>query len=158
MSATLQPGQPAPDFCLMGDDGKEHDLRSFRGRTVILYFYPRDATPGCTTEARDFRDLHAAILARGAVVIGVSPDSVESHRRFRAREALPFLLLSDPDGRTAAAYGAFGEKVRYGKRTQGILRSTFIIDPEGRIQAIYPRVQVKGHAAAVAAAIGAISA
>lgn len=146
-------GQAAPDFCLMGDDEREHRLTDYRGKTVILYFYPKDATPGCTTEACDFRDQHGSLAGRGAVVIGVSPDSVASHKKFKDRQGLPFLLLSDPGAKLAAAYGAYGEKVLYGKKSLGIIRSTFVIGPDGRILQAYPKVQVKGHVQAVLQAL-----
>ena len=145
----LSVGQPAPDFALLGDDDKEHRLAEFRGKKVVLYFYPRDATPGCTTEACDFRDLSPALAGKGAVVIGVSPDSAASHRKFKEKQGLPFLLLSDPGALLARSYGAFGEKMMYGKKSEGIIRSTFVIDEHGKLAAIYPKVSVKGHAAAV---------
>ena len=150
---TLSVGQPAPDFSLLGDDDKEHRLADYRGRSVVLYFYPRDATPGCTQEACDFRDLHGGLAGKGAVILGVSPDTVASHRKFKEKQGLPFLLLSDPGAKLATAYGAYGEKMMYGKKMQGIIRSTFVIGPDGRLAAIYPKVSVKGHAAAVMAAL-----
>lgn len=153
---TLRPGDPAPDFCLRGDDDQEHRLADLAGRPVVLYFYPKDNTPGCTTQACDFRDLGSAFRERGAVVIGVSGDSVRSHQGFKARHGLPFLLLSDPGHAVARRYGAFGEKVLYGRRSQGVIRSTFLIDWAGgqaRIARVYGKVSVKGHAAAVLSAL-----
>jgi peroxiredoxin Q/BCP len=150
---TLAIGQPAPDFALLGDDDREHRLADFRGRKLVLYFYPRDATPGCTTEACDFRDLSAALSGKGAVVVGVSPDAVGSHKKFKEKQGLPFLLLSDPGALVARNYGAFGEKTMYGKKSEGIIRSTFVIDENGKLAAVYPKVSVKGHAAAVTAAL-----
>jgi peroxiredoxin Q/BCP len=147
---TLSPGQPAPGFRLAGDDDREHSLEEFRGRRVVLYFYPKDDTPGCTTEACDFRDLHGELAGKDVVVIGVSPDPVASHKRFKAKHGLPFLLLSDPGALVARSYGAFGEKVLYGRRSEGLIRSTFVIGPDGCLQAVYPKVSAKGHAAAVA--------
>src|SRR5262249_43807089 len=107
---TLTVGQPAPDFSLLGDEDKEHRLGDYRGRSVVLYFYPRDATPGCTQEACDFRDLHGGLAGKGAEILGVSPDTVASHKKFKEKQALPFLLLSDPGAKVATAYGAYGEK------------------------------------------------
>lgn len=150
---TLQAGHKAPDFQLLGDDDREHKLADYRGKTVVLYFYPRDATPGCTQEACDFRDLHGGLADKGAVVLGVSPDTVASHKKFKEKQGLPFVLLSDPGAKVAAAYGAYGEKMMYGKKTQGIIRSTFVIGPDGKLLAVYPKVSVKGHAAAVQAAL-----
>lgn len=152
---TLQAGDPAPEFSLVGDDDKTYALRDFRGRHVILYFYPRDATPGCTQEACDFRDRSEALTKKGAVVIGVSPDSVASHKKFKEKQGLPFLLLSDPGAAVAQQYGAYGEKVLYGKKTTGMIRSTFVIGPDGRLAAVYGKVSVKGHVDAVAAGLGA---
>lgn len=151
----LQAGDPAPEFSLVGDDDKTHGLRDFRGRHVVLYFYPRDATPGCTQEACDFRDRSEALTKKGAVVIGVSPDSVASHKKFKEKQGLPFLLLSDPGAAVAQQYGAYGEKVLYGKKTTGMIRSTFVIAPDGTLAAVYGKVSVKGHVDAVAAGLGA---
>lgn len=146
-------GAPAPDFRLAGDDGATHALADLRGRRVVLYFYPRDNTPGCTTEACDFRDHHRRLTDAGTVVFGVSGDSLASHGRFRAKFELPFVLLSDPDNAVARAYGAFGPKKMGGREFDGILRSTFVIGPDGKIEAVYSPVKVAGHAAAVTAAI-----
>jgi peroxiredoxin Q/BCP len=140
----LSVGAEAPAFELLGDDDKLHTLREFAGQRVVLYFYPKDSTPGCTQEACDFRDSMAALKGRG-LVIGVSPDSVESHRKFKAKYELPFLLLSDPGATLAQRYGAWGEKNMYGKKSTGLIRSTFVIGPTGRIESIYRRVSVKGH-------------
>jgi peroxiredoxin Q/BCP len=133
-------GKQAPAFTLPDADGESVALRDFRGKWVVLYFYPRDNTPGCTKEARGFRDLHRRFAARGAVVIGVSPDSQASHEKFRSQHKLPFLLLSDPDRKTMERYGAWGEKTLYGKKTQGVIRSTVLIDPEGRVVKHWKRV------------------
>lgn len=148
-------GDPAPDFALAGDDGATHALRTLRGKRIVLYFYPRDSTPGCTTEACDFRDHHGRLVDAGAVIFGVSGDSLASHGRFRAKHELPFVLLSDPDNQVARAYGAFGLKNMYGKKMEGIIRSTFVIGPDGAIEAVYSPVKVAGHAAAVTAALEA---
>ena len=139
-------GDPAPDFTLSADDGDEVSLESLRGKTVVLYFYPRDSTPGCTTEACNFRDMQAELEAKGAVVVGVSRDSVKSHANFKNKQSLNFPLLSDPSGEMIAAYGAWGPKVFMGRKANGIIRSTFIIDPDGNIAKHYPKVSVKTHA------------
>lgn len=149
----LTEGMIAPDFTLPADGGSEVTLAEYRGKKVVLYFYPKDDTPGCTTEACNFRDDHALLLAAGAVVLGVSPDPVKSHARFKTKFSLPFALLSDPEHRVAEQYGAWGEKVLYGKKSIGILRSTFIIDEEGRIFKVFPRVKVNNHSQEVLAAL-----
>lgn len=141
--AALRVGDPAPAFDLVGDDGQRHTLAEFRGRHLILYFYPRDNTPGCTQEACDFRDQHGSL--KNAAVVGVSPDTVESHRKFKQKFELPFLLLADPEAEVAQRYGAWGEKNLYGKKSVGLIRSTFVIGPDGRLAAIYGKVAVKGH-------------
>ena len=145
----LKEGQKAPDFCLKGLDpeGKEGEfcLKDFRGEKLILYFYPKDDTPGCTTEACDFRDNLTALGSLGIKVVGVSPDSIDSHRKFREKYKLNFTLLSDPDHSVATKYGAYGEKKMYGKTKMGIIRSTFLIDEEGRLQKAWYNVKAKGH-------------
>jgi len=141
----LEEGTIAPDFTLEADGGREVSLSEHRGKKVVLYFYPKDNTPGCTTEACNFRDDYSPIIAAGAVVLGVSPDSVKSHDKFKLKLDLPFALLSDPDHKVAEMYGAWGEKKRYGKTYMGIIRSTFIIDETGRIIKVFPRVKVKDH-------------
>ena len=149
----LNVGDPAPDFALVGDDNQTHRLSDYRGRRVVLYFYPKDNTPGCTQEACDFRD-RLPDLGK-AVVLGVSPDSVASHQRFKAKFALPFTLLADPGAEVAQRYGAHGEKSMYGKTMVGIIRSTFVIDENGRLSAVYPKVSVKGHVDAVVSVVAA---
>jgi len=149
----LSEGSMAPDFILLSDGGAEVSLSDYRGKKVVLYFYPKDNTPGCTTEACSFRDDHSQILAAGAVVLGVSPDPVKSHVRFKSMFSLPFALLSDPDHRVAAMYGAWGEKKMYGKTTMGIIRSTFVIDEEGRILKVFPKVKADGHSQEVLAVL-----
>jgi len=145
----LKEGDKAPDFCLKGidEEGKEKEfcLKDFTGKKVILYFYPKDNTPGCTQEACDFRDNIERVKSKGAVVLGVSPDSISSHKKFFEKYGLNFPLLSDPDKKVAEAYGAYGEKKMYGKITKGIIRSTFIIDEEGKIKKAFYNVKVKGH-------------
>ncbi|MBC8448965.1 MAG: thioredoxin-dependent thiol peroxidase [Chloroflexi bacterium] len=143
----LQEGALAPNFTLPAGGGGEVTLSDYRGKKVVLYFYPKDDTPGCTTEACNFRDDYTQIIAAGAAVLGVSPDSVTSHDGFKLKFSLPFALLSDPDHVVAEMYGAWGEKKMYGKTTMGIIRSTFIIDEdeEGRIIKVFPKVKVKNH-------------
>ncbi len=145
----LKEGDKAPEFCLKGIDQegqeKEFCLKDFIGNKVILYFYPKDNTPGCTTEACDFRDNLNLLSGMGYTVIGVSPDSVNSHKKFKEKYGLNFILLSDPDKKVAEIYGAYGEKKMYGKITKGIIRSTFIIDEEGKIAKAWYNVKAKGH-------------
>jgi peroxiredoxin Q/BCP len=141
----LKAGDLAPAFKLKSDTGEQVSLKDFRGKTVILYFYPRDMTPGCTTESCDFQKSHAKILAKGAVVFGVSRDTLESHGKFRKKYGLEFPLLADVDGKVCEAYGVWKEKNLYGKKSMGIVRSTFVIDPKGRIQTVFSKVKVDGH-------------
>ncbi len=150
---SLEAGVTAPDFTLPDDSGNEISLSDFRGRPVILYFYPKDNTPGCTTEACDFRDNMARATARGAVVLGISPDSVASHGKFKAKHELPFPLLADTEREVARLYGAWGEKKMYGKIRLGLIRSTFLIDADGTIARVWPKVKVKGHVDDVLAAL-----
>lgn len=147
------PGTPAPPFALPSDQGGTVELAALRGRPVVLYFYPKDDTSGCTAQACDFRDHWREVERRGAVVLGVSPDGLRSHAKFRKKYRLPFPLLADEDHAVANAYGAWGEKSLFGHRYQGILRTTFIIAPDGRIAHVFPRVKPKGHAAEVLAAL-----
>ncbi len=143
----------APDFSLTADSGEQVTLSSFRGKKVVLYFYPKDDTPGCTKEACSFRDDYSQFLGKGAVVIGVSPDLEASHTKFRAKYGLPFYLLSDPDHTVASAYGAWGEKKNYGRTYEGILRTTFVIDEQGLIQHVFAKVKPEGHAQEVLAVL-----
>jgi thioredoxin-dependent peroxiredoxin len=149
----LETGGKAPEFSLPADDGTTVTLASLRGKNVVLYFYPKDDTSGCTKEACEFRDTWKEVKESGAVVLGVSPDSVSSHQKFKQKYRLPFPLLADTDHRVAAAYGAWGEKSMYGRKYQGILRTTFLIDPEGRIARVFEKVRPAGHAAEVLAAL-----
>ena len=126
-------GKKAPDFDLEGSDGKRHRLQDYKGKTVVLYFYPKDNTPGCTKEACGFRDLKKETEKAGAVVLGVSKDSISSHEKFRDAYKLNFPLLSDPDTGTMRAYGAFGKKMMYGKEVDGTIRSTVVIGPDGKV-------------------------
>ena len=139
MSAAHE-GAPAPDFTLPGACGKPFTLKDQRGRPVVVYFYPRDDTPGCTKEACGFARLHPAFKKHGAVIVGISPDTPESHRRFIDKYQLPFDLLSDPDKQVMRTYGAFGEKVLYGKTVTGAIRSSVLIDAEGRVHKHWRRV------------------
>ncbi len=145
MSERLQPGDTAPDFTLPDADGNAVSLSSLRGRRVILYFYPAAMTPGCTKEAVDFRDALPELAAAGVTVVGVSPDKEAKLAKFRDRDALTFSLLSDPDTKVLRAYGAYGEKKLYGKATVGVIRSTFIIDADGKIEKAYYSVKATGH-------------
>jgi peroxiredoxin Q/BCP len=149
----LEEGTTAPDFTLAADGGGEVSLSDYRGKKVVLYFYPKDNTSGCTTEACNFRDDYSQILAAGAAVLGVSPDSVKSHDNFKLKYSLPFALLSDPDHEVAETYGAWGEKKMYGKTYMGIIRSTYIIDEEGVIAKVFPKVKPKNHSAEVLEAL-----
>ncbi|HZS35386.1 MAG TPA: thioredoxin-dependent thiol peroxidase [Polyangia bacterium] len=149
----LKEGQKAPAFKLPADDGRTLSLADFAGKTVVLYFYPRDNTPGCTIEAEAFRDVARELVERNAVVLGVSKDSIASHCKFRDKYSLNFPLLSDADGAVLEKYGAWGEKVLYGKKSMGIIRSTVIIAPDGKIKKIFPKVKVAGHAREVLDAI-----
>jgi peroxiredoxin Q/BCP len=138
--AKVQEGKPAPEFELADADGKKRSLKDFAGKNVVLYFYPKDDTPGCTKEACGFRDLWKDIQKAGAVVLGVSADGGESHKKFAAKYKLPFTLLSDPDRKTMKTYGAFGEKMMYGKKTVGVIRSTVLIGPDGKVRKHWARV------------------
>jgi thioredoxin-dependent peroxiredoxin len=149
----LKAGSKAPPFSLGADDGGTVRLADLRGRTVVLYFYPKDDTPGCTKEACSVRDAWTDVQETGAVVFGVSPDDAASHQRFRAKFRLPFALLSDPDHAVAEAYGAWGEKSMYGKQYQGILRTTFVIDGTGTVRRVFEKVKPEGHAEEVLAAV-----
>jgi len=141
----IKEGHKAPNFTLPSSAGKDVSLADLKGKPVVLYFYPKDDTPGCTREACAFRDAQAKIRKTGAVVLGVSPDSVASHEKFRTKYGLNFPLLADTDKSVAKKYGAFGEKVMYGKKVVGMIRSTFVIDDEGVVRRVFPRVRVDGH-------------
>ncbi len=147
MSEVKRPavGEPAPDFCLPNQDEETVCLRDLRGKWVVLYFYPKDNTSGCTREAVDFTQHLEAFEARGAVVLGVSPDSVKSHRNFRSKHDLRVTLLSDPEHKVLEAYGAWQLKRMYGREYWGVVRSTYLIDPEGKIAWVWPKVKVAGH-------------
>lgn len=145
MSDWLEPGTEAPNFKLPTDNGEAVELAKLRGGPVVLYFYPRDDTPGCTREACAFRDQQETLQQLGATVIGISPDDVASHAEFREKFRLNFPLLADSDHEVAEKYGAWRQKNMYGKKATGIQRSTFLIDPEGRVARVWRRVQVDGH-------------
>ena len=152
-----QEGQKAPDFALPSHTGNTVRLADFKGKkNVILYFYPRDDTPGCTREACDFRDRHELLGSRDTVVLGVSKDPLESHLRFATKYELPFPLLSDAQGDVVERYGVWKEKKSYGRTFMGIERTTFLIDKQGVLRKIFPRVDPEGHAAAIAAEIAAL--
>ena len=145
----LKEGDRAPAFSLLSDTGETVSLRDFKGRDVVLFFYPKDATPGCTTEACDFRDSLARFSKLKVAVLGVSKDSVESHRKFKEKQGLNFPLLSDTDGKACEAYGVWQEKSLYGRKFMGIVRTTLVIGGDGRIRKVFPKVKVAGHVAAV---------
>lgn len=154
--ASIQVGQPAPDFTLPAEPGGTVSLSALRGRPVVLYFYPKDNTPGCTTEACDFRDREARVAAAGGLVFGISRDSLKTHAGFRQKHGLGFSLLVDADAAVHHAYGAFGEKTMYGRKVVGPLRSTVLIDGAGNVARHWPKVSVKGHADEVIAALEAL--
>jgi len=155
--STLSIGAAAPDFTLPAEPGGAVTLSSLKGQAVVLYFYPKDATPGCTTESCDFRDRETALRAAGALVFGISRDSLKSHANFRAKQSLGFPLLSDADGEVHRTYGAWGEKVMYGRTSVGAVRTTVLVDAAGRVAHVWSPVKVAGHAEAVLKAAQALS-
>ncbi len=155
---TIEEGKAAPAFTLEDQDGKEVSLEDFRGSNVIVYFYPRDNTPGCTKEACGFRDLNRDISELGTVILGISPDGASAHQKFIAEFNLPFTLLSDPDKRVMTEYGAFGDKMMYGKKVTGVIRSTVWVGPDGKIKKHWKRVpKAADHPAKVLEALQATS-
>ena len=154
----MQEGDKAPDFALLDQDGETVRLSDHAGQTVVLYFYPRADTPGCTTQACGIRDRRADYAAAGATVIGISPDEPAALRKFADKHDLDFTLVGDPDHSVAEAYGTWVEKSMYGKKYMGMLRSTFIIDPKGKIARVFPKVQPKKHDALVLKALGELNA
>ena len=154
MAEWIEEGQTAPDFTLPADNGGKVKLSELRGKPVVLYFYPKDDTPGCTKEACAFRDRSQDLKAKGAVVLGVSPDDVASHGEFRDKYSLNFPLLADTDHQVAEGYGAWREKNMYGKKSMGIQRSTFLIGPDGTVRKVWKKVIVDGHDEEVLAALG----
>lgn len=149
-------GETAPDFELPDATGTPHRLSELRGKVVVLYFYPKDMTPGCTQQACDFRDRHADLDAAGAVVLGVSPDSSKSHVKFAGKYELPFTLLADEGSVVATLYGVWKEKSMYGRTFMGVERSTFLIDTKGQIARVWPKVKVAGHGDEVLEAVQAL--
>jgi peroxiredoxin Q/BCP len=149
MAKELKSGDKAPAFSLKDTDGNNVSLSSLKGKWVILYFYPRDNTPGCTIEAKEFTDALPWFRRKRAQVIGVSPDSVESHCGFIEKQKLKIILLSDPDKKALKPYNAWGTKMMYGKKKQGVIRSTYIIGPKGAVQHVWHKVRVQGHVKAV---------
>lgn len=152
--ARLSPGDPAPDFTLPDADGEPVSLSDHRGRHTIVYFYPAASTPGCTTQACDFRDSMASLQGAGYTVLGVSPDPPSKLARFRDEQGLTFPLLSDPGREVLTAWGAYGEKTRYGKTVQGVIRSTVVVDPEGRVEKAMYNVKATGHVAKLRRELG----
>ncbi len=149
----LQVGDTVPEFSLPNQDGTMISPADFKGKKIVIYFYPKDNTPGCTTEACGFRDVYDEILAKGAVVLGISKDSTASHTKFREKFELPFHLLSDVETTTIQAFGAWGEKKMCGKTYMGIIRSTFVVDENGVISHVFPKVNTKTHPAEILAAL-----
>lgn len=156
MKNQVEEGDRAPDFTLPADDGTQVRLADLSGQAVVLYFYPRDNTPGCTRQASDFRDAQAEFEAAGAVVLGISPDGVGSHARFRERHDLNFRLLADPDHSVARLYGAWREKSAFGVKKMGLQRSTWLVAPDGRVAKVWPKVKVDGHAQEVLTALSSL--
>jgi peroxiredoxin Q/BCP len=157
MGDWIEAGERAPAFTLTADDGAKVRLADFKGRPVVLYFYPKDDTPGCTREACAFRDQHGPLKKLGAVVLGVSADDVASHEKFRDKFDLNFPLLADPDHAVAEKYGAWREKNMYGKKSMGIQRSTFLIDVDGKVAKVWKAVKVDGHDEQVMDALAALT-
>jgi peroxiredoxin Q/BCP len=152
----LTPGDLAPDFTLPTDSGEELTLSSLRGRPVVLFFYPKDDTSGCTVEACEFRDLFPRFDGSKAVILGMSPDSVKSHQKFKAKYELPYALVADTEKVALQAYGVWKEKSMYGKKYMGVERTTVLIDAEGRVAQVFEKVKPAGHAEAVMAAVAAL--
>ncbi len=150
----LKEGDKAPTFHLLSDSGEKLSLSDFKGKNLVLYFYPKDLTSGCTQQACDFRDNLARLKKKGAVVLGVSRDAVKRHEKFRDTHELNFPLLADEDGKVCEAYGVWKEKSMYGRKYMGIERTTFVIDGKGKIAKIFPKVKVGGHVDAVLEALG----
>jgi thioredoxin-dependent peroxiredoxin len=149
----IEQGQPAPDFTLQDQEGKSVTLSALQGSPVVLYFYPKDDTPGCTTEACAFRDAEADYQAAGAKVLGVSPDNVKSHARFAAKHQLPFPLLADTETKVCELFGVWKEKSMYGRTYMGVERTTVLIDAKGIVRKVFPKVKVPGHSEAVLEAL-----
>jgi thioredoxin-dependent peroxiredoxin len=152
----IDTGTLAPDFAVTADDGSTVSLAALRGRPVVLYFYPKDDTSGCTTEACELRDAFPRFTTANAVILGASPDSVASHQKFKKKYDLPFTLLADPDHALAESYGVWKQKSMYGRKYMGVERTTFVIDAAGRVARVFEKVKPAGHAAEVAAAVAAL--
>lgn len=152
----VEVGKKAPAFSLPASTGGKVSLADYAGKRLVVYFYPKDNTPGCTTEARDFEAARTRLRALSAEVVGISKDSLASHEKFRDKCGLGFALLSDPDGKVIEKYGAWGEKNLYGKKSMGILRTTVLIDEKGVVRKIFPKVRVNGHVEAVLEALSAL--
>jgi len=143
----------APDFELMDENGQHHKLSDYKGKPVVLYFYPKDDTPGCTTEACNFRDGYVEYNKKGVTILGVSPDSVKSHAKFKEKYLLPYTLLADEEHKVSELYGVWVKKKQYGREYFGILRTTFVIDPEGKIVKVFEKVKPEGHSDEVLGAL-----
>jgi thioredoxin-dependent peroxiredoxin len=157
MAVTLEAGDRAPSFTLKDQDGKTHRLAGYKGQTVVLYFYPRDDTPGCTRQACSFRDELGSIEQEGAIVLGVSTDDAATHQKFRDKYDLTFPLLVDPNAKVSTRYGAWGEKNNYGKIIVGMIRSTFVIGPDGKLLKVWKRARAADHGIAVLKALRDLS-
>jgi len=153
---SISSGDKAPAFDLLTDGGGQLKLSALKGKKVVLYFYPKDSTPGCTTEGKDFTELHADFEKSGAVIVGASKDSVKRHDNFKAKNGFPFTLVSDEDGVLCEAYGVWVLKKNYGREYMGIERSTFLIDEKGKVAQVWRKIRVKGHAAEVLEAVRAL--
>ena len=154
MATQLKEGDKAPNFKGLDQNGKEIGLSDFKGKKLVLYFYPKDDTPGCTKEACNLRDNHSLLMSKGFAVVGVSPDSTASHQKFIGKYELPFSLVADTEKTLLKSYGAWGEKNMYGKITEGVLRSTFVIDENGVIVKIFKKVQTDAHSEQILKALG----
>jgi peroxiredoxin Q/BCP len=154
---TIPEGVPAPNFKLEDEHGEPHELKEYLGKPVVLYFYPKDDTPGCTTEACNFRDDYSAYQKAGVVVLGVSPDTVKSHTKFKDKYNLPFTLLADPDHKVCEVYGVWGLKKNYGHEYMGVLRTTFLIDPEGMVAKVFEQVKPAEHSKEVLEAVSQLA-
>ena len=149
----LETGEKAPSFKLKDSEGKQHSLEDYQGKSIVIYFYPKDDTPGCTKEACSFRDNYSAFKDAGVEIIGISPDSVKSHQKFTEKYALPFTLLADPDHKVCEAYEVWGQKKSFGREYEGVFRTTFIIGPEGKIKKVFENVKPSEHSQEVLAEI-----
>ena len=152
----IKPGIPAPEFSLPDENGTIHTLKDYRGKVVVLYFYPKDDTPGCTTEACSFRDNYSAYIDAGVVILGVSPDTSKSHARFKEKYTLPFPLLADEGHKVCELYGVWGPKKMMGREYEGVLRTTFLIDKDGKVAQVFENVKPSEHSAEVLAAINSL--